>query len=246
MLSKNDILLISSLKTKKYRQKYNFFVVEGIKSIKELLKSRFEIKKIFSTKEGLFLFKLSNYSYQIVKEEELKKISFLSTPNKILALCELPKDNKEKDFFIKNWALALDSVSDPGNLGSILRLADWFGIDKIYASKNTVDFFSPKVIQASMGSFCRVEVIYIDLEIFFDKSDLPIWGAFPKGESVYNQTFPGKGILLLGGEANGISKNLEKYLQKKVSIPTYRPNAQIESLNVATATAILLSHLRKK
>lgn len=245
MLSKKDIFLIHSLKKKKYRQKYKLFLVEGIKSVRELLKSSFEIEKIFCTQEINTLFDLRKYPYQIIKEEELKKISLVKTPNKILALVRLP-DIKEEEDSLDSFTLVLDRIADPGNLGTIIRLAYWFGIYKIYACEHTVDFFNPKVIQSSMGSFTKVDVIYKDLDKLLSKATIPVWGAFVKGESIYDQKEDkSPKILLLGSESKGISKALEKYIDKKITIPPYS-SSSIDSLNVSISAAILLGQLRKK
>lgn len=239
MLSKNQIKLIISLKQKKFRQSHGLFVVEGIKGIKELLGSAFELYHLFETSN---VFDTSINRTQIT-ERDLLKISFLKTPNKALALFKIPTSQPINN---NKLIVALDSVRDPGNLGTIIRLCDWFGIDTLVCSNKTVDCYNPKVIQATMGSITRVNIHYVDLEDFVRKqSNTIVFGAFMDGDTVYNETLPDQGILIMGNEANGISKPIEALVTKRVSIPRFGKLKSAESLNVATATAILLSEFRR-
>lgn len=235
MLSKNQVKLISSLRHKKYRDKHRLFIVEGIKGIKEFLNSGMELNILYSVED-----KFDNF-HQIT-EKELGKISQLTTPNVALALFKFP-DIKEPD--LSSLVLALDSLRDPGNLGTIIRLCDWFGVKDIVCSMDTVDCYNYKVVQSSMGSLARVNVHYVDLDDFLSKSDLPVFGTFMDGETIYNSTYPNNAILLMGNEANGISTELEGLIDKKIRIPRFNPNDKVESLNVATATAICLSEFRR-
>tara|TARA_R110002096_G_scaffold53931_3_gene139703 strand:- start:1048 stop:1764 length:717 start_codon:yes stop_codon:yes gene_type:complete len=238
MLSKNQIKLITSLKQKKYRQQYGFFLVEGVKTIKELLQSTFELHTLYTTEP----FNIDAKNEILISENELKRISFLNTPNKALAIFKTPEPKPIKN---NQLIVALDAIRDPGNLGTIIRLCDWFGVTDLVCSKETVDCYNPKVIQATMGSITRVNVSYIDLVSFLKESKLPIYGAFMDGENLYKTKLPENGILVMGNEANGVSKEIEARITEKISIPRFGTNQATESLNVATATAILLSEFRR-
>ncbi|MDX1773887.1 RNA methyltransferase [Oceanihabitans sediminis] len=238
MLTKSQIKLINRLKQKKFRQQEGLFVAEGIKTIKELLNSTLNLHHVYSTES----FQLNKGEETIISENELKKISFLKTPNKALAVFEIPK---EVDVKANKLIVALDAVRDPGNLGTIIRLCDWFGISDLVCSETTVDCFNPKVIQATMGSITRVNVKYLDLEKFLKENKTEVFGAFMDGENVYKSTLPEKGILVLGNEANGISEAVEALVTKRISIPRFGDLQATESLNVATAGAILLSEFKR-
>ena len=239
MISKSQIKLINSLSQKKYRNKNNLFVAEGIKVIKELLKSDFELEMIFSEVDMFFTDK---DKLEIIPPEILKKISNLSTPQTALALFKIPQHKISADL---DFAVALDGIRDPGNLGTIIRLCDWFGVSHLICSQDTVDCYNPKVVQATMGSIARVNIIYTDLKTFIEKSNLPVYGAFMNGENIYKNSFSPKGIVVLGNEANGISSAIERLISEKISIPQFGENQKTESLNVATATAILLSEFKR-
>ena len=238
MLSKSHIKLITSLKQKKQRLQHGFFVVEGVKTIKELLLSKLTLYALYTTES----FKIDAKDEILITEAELKRISFLTTPNKALAIFKTPE---VKPIDHSGLVLALDAIRDPGNLGTIIRLCDWFGVKDLVCSKETVDCFNPKVIQATMGSITRVNISYIDLELFLNETSLPIYGAFMEGEMVYGSTLPEKGVLVMGNEANGVSKEIEALIKNKISIPRFGDLQATESLNVATATAILLSEFRR-
>ncbi|KAA5824198.1 RNA methyltransferase [Algibacter amylolyticus] len=238
MLSKSQIKLITSLKQKKYRQQHGFFVVEGVKTITELLQSHLELYKLYTTRT----FNFDAKEEVIVSNQELKRISFLTTPNTALAVFKMPEP---KPIDTTGLIVVLDAIRDPGNLGTIIRLCDWFGVTELVCSKETVDRFNPKVVQATMGSITRVNVNYIDLVPFLKGSNLPVYGAFMEGENVYKSALPKNGILLMGNEANGVSKEVEAVITEKISIPRFGELQATESLNVATATAILLSEFRR-
>ena len=234
MLTKNGIKIITSLGSKKYRQKYNLFVVEGVKNVKEVLKSSIKVKEIYCTNENLW--KNERVKTISISDQDLKKISFLANPNEVLAVCELPE---QSNFVVENGLiLMLDSINDPGNLGTIIRLADWFGIKQIICSKETVDLYNPKVVMSTMGSFSRVEVIYTDLLEVLENYTNPILGTFMDGESIYNYQFPADCLIVMGNEANGISPEVQAKITSKISIPAI--GNQTESLNVAMATSITL------
>lgn len=239
MLSKNQIKLITSLKQKKYRQQYGFFVVEGVKTIKELLQSHLKLHALYTTET----FHIDAKDEILISEADLKRISFLTTPNIALAIFKIPQP---KPIDTNGLIVALDAVRDPGNLGTIIRLCDWFGVDQLVCSNETVDCFNPKVIQSTMGSITRVNVSYVDLVGFLKDAKLPVFGAFMEGETVYTKQLPEKGILVMGNEANGVSKDVEAAITEKISIPRFGDLQATESLNVATATAILLSEFRRR
>ena len=236
MISKNQIKNITRLQQKKYRQQDGLFIAEGVKVINEFLNSTFKLVDLFTTET----FNVENET--LVSEAELKKISALKTPNTALAVFEIPKLSLIEN---KGLIVALDAVRDPGNLGTIIRLCDWFGVKQLLCSKETVDCFNPKVVQATMGSLTRVNVFYIDLNHYLEETKQTVFGAFMDGENVYASNLPTEGILVLGNEANGISQSIEKHVNQRISIPRFGDLQATESLNVATAGAILLSEFRR-
>jgi len=241
MLSKNQIKLISSLQQKKHRFANQLFFAEGIKVIQELIKSNFVLEHLFTTKDDFN--DVDSHKRIVISENELNKISALSTPNTCLAVFKIPS---ESNIIESGLVLALDSIRDPGNLGTILRLCDWFGIQQLVCSKETVDIYNPKVVQATMGSIARVNVNYVDLESFIAKTKLPVFGTFMDSENIYKTTLPQEGIIIMGNEANGISEKIEKLITKRLTIPRFGDLQITESLNVATATAIILSEFRRQ
>ena len=238
MLSKSQIKLVTSLKQKKYRQQHQLFVVEGIKTITELLKSNLELYALYTTES----FNINAKHEILISEKDLKRISYLTSPNKALAIFKIPQF---KTIEQNGLIIALDAVRDPGNLGTIIRLCDWFGIENLVCSKETVDCYNPKVIQATMGSITRVNITYVDLPSFLKDYKDPIFGAYMEGENVYKSTLPQSGVIVMGNEANGISETIEPMITHKISIPRFGNLQLTESLNVATATAILLSEFRR-
>ncbi|MBZ4041626.1 TrmH family RNA methyltransferase [Flavobacterium hibisci] len=240
MISKNQIKLITGLHQKKQRFANQLFFAEGIKVIQELLQSNFELEYLFTTQND---FETVGTSKRFpVTEQELKKISALSTPNTCLAVFKIPAENTIID---SGLILALDDIRDPGNLGTILRLCDWFGIQQIICSKETVDIYNPKVVQATMGSIARVNVNYVDLKSFITNAKLPVFGTFMNGENIYQSVLPQNGIIIMGNEANGISAEIEKTVTSRLTIPRFGKLQKTESLNVATATAIVLSEFKR-
>jgi RNA methyltransferase, TrmH family len=244
MVTRNQIKLISSLQQKKHRLSNNLFFAEGVKVIQELLESNFELEHLYIT-EAIFD-EIQTSKKTIISEADLKKISALATPNNCLAVFKIPSQSLgTKSVSEKGLILALDDIRDPGNLGTIIRLCDWFGIEQLICSQETVDVYNPKVVQATMGSISRVTISYVDLEDFITKTKLPVFGTFMDGKNIYKEKLPNEGIIIMGNEANGISKNLEKIIKNKLSIPRFGNIQQTESLNVATATAIVLSEFRR-
>ena len=241
MVSKNQIKLITSLQQKKYRNINKLFFAEGVKVIQELLQSNFELEHLYSTQDDFE--EVSKEKKTRIEDNDLKKISALSTPNTCLAVFKIPV---EKNRIESGLIVALDSVRDPGNLGTILRLCDWYGINQLLCSKETVDIYNPKVVQATMGSIARVNVNYVDLNVFIKETKLPVFGTFMDGENIYKSVLPQEGIIVMGNEANGISAELEKLIQNRLTIPRFGNIQKTESLNVATATAIVLSEFRRE
>jgi TrmH family RNA methyltransferase len=240
MVSKNQIKLISSLQQKKYRITHQLFFAEGVKVIQELLESNFELDHLYTTQNDFEAVLFSKKT--LVHETDLKKISALATPNTCLAVFKMPVEKKVKE---SGLIVALDSIRDPGNLGTILRLCDWFGVEQLLCSKETVDIYNPKVVQATMGSIARVNVSYVDLNEFISETQLPVFGTFMDGLNIYKTSLPREGIIIMGNEANGISEELEKVIENRLSIPRFGEVQKTESLNVATATAIILSEFRR-
>ena len=240
MVSKNQIKLITSLQQKKYRIANKLFFAEGVKGIQELLDSDFELDNLYTTQNDFD--EVSKDKKTIISENDLKKITALATPNSCLAVFKMPT---EKPVLETGLIVALDSIRDPGNLGTILRLCDWFGIQQVLCSKETVDVYNPKVVQATMGSIARVNINYIDLNAFLATTKLPIFGTFMDGSNIYKSELPKQGIIIMGNEANGISMELEKLVTSRLTIPRFGNLQKTESLNVATATAIVLSEFRR-
>ena len=237
-LSKNHLKLITSLSQKKYRHKYKLFVVEGVKVVQEFLNSSYELEILFSTESSFSYLD----SFIEVSEQELKKISSLKTPNKVIALFKIPV---QKNTSSSGLIVALDAINDPGNLGTIIRLCDWFGIDQLLCSKETVDCYNTKVVQSSMGSLTRVAISYIDLKEYLTSVSIPVFIADMDGDNVYEMKPPTSAVLVMGNEANGISNSIKQIVSTKITIPRYGNSQLTESLNVATATAILLSEFRR-
>lgn len=246
MLSKAQISLIASLQHKKFRNQQQMFVVEGIKSVLEFASSNYKIQKIYATAEAAAkLGKIpQNIKLEELNEVELSKISQLKNPQGALALVEIPDLTElNPDLMMNKHSLVLDDVQDPGNLGTIIRTAEWFGIEFIICSIGTVDCYNPKVVQATMGSLSRVKIHYVDLEDFLQKSELPVFGALLDGESIYDTDFKTSGLILMGNEGNGIRKSLLPRIDHAVTIPRI---GQAESLNVAIATTLFCSEIARQ
>ncbi|MFC6268901.1 RNA methyltransferase [Frigoriflavimonas asaccharolytica] len=241
MLTAHQIKILQSLDKKKFRQKYNLFLVEGNKNIVEIKNSRYKIKDLFSINPSELSF-LNVETTEIV-ENELKKISFLQNPKDSIAVCEIQDQQKVNNIPIQ---IFLDGLQDPGNLGTMIRLADWFGIEQIICSEDTVDFHNPKVIQASMGSFTRVNIFYENLENSISSSENPTFGTAMEGENLYNFEFPEKYNIVLGNEGNGIRPEIMKLLNKNISIPRFGKSQSTESLNVSVAASIILGQAFSK
>ena len=240
MLSKNEIKLIKSLKYKKQRYLNKMFVVEGKKSIYEFINSKFVLHKLFSID-------ISEFSVNNVvrlSKSELEKISFLSNPNDHLAIFKIPN---EKPVNKNNLLVGLESINDPGNLGTIIRTCEWFGVEDIVCSLDSVDCYNPKVVQSAMGSLSRVNITYLDLENFLNSESLNRFGTFINGESVYeNKISTDNGIVGFGNEANGISSNLRSLIDVELTIPRFNNKSYPESLNLSNSLGIILSEFSRK
>ena len=241
MLTAHKIKILQSLDKKKFRQKYNLFLVEGNKTIKEIPTSHYLINEIYSINPSEL--SLGNLSATEISPTELKKISFLQHPKDSVAVCELREELVETESGVQ---LILDGIQDPGNLGTIIRLADWFGISQIICSEDTADFYNPKVIQSSMGSFLRVNIVYQDLENYLSENQQPIIGTDMDGISFYEYEFPEKFNLVLGNEGNGIRPEIENLLTDKIAIPRFGKSKATESLNVAMSAGIILGQIFNK
>lgn len=245
MLSKARIKFIKSLQLKKYRKQEQCFVVEGRKSVEELLQSDFKTELVLFTDEfrnlaGKALKSFTGEAIE-VKASELSLAGEYSTNDSALAVVRM-KPNEEPVLKQGEFALLLDDLRDPGNFGTIIRTADWYGIKNIIVSSETADVYNGKVIQSSMGSFLRVNVFYTNLVSYLSRSSLPVFGAFLDGENVHTLNFGSTGIIVIGNEANGISKEVEKFVTKRITIPHF---GQAESLNAGIATAIICDNLRR-
>lgn len=245
MITKNQIKYINSLQQKKFRSEHQSFIVEGAKSVLELLKSDFELELLFVTQEFLTANEelLDNLPIQVeqAEQQELEKAGSYSSNNAALAVAKT-KGNHELLVGENEYALILDDIRDPGNLGTIIRVGDWYGIHKIICSHSTVDFYNPKVIAATMGSFTRTNLYYTDLEEFIQQQSTPIYGTLLNGNNIHQTKFAKSGYIVIGNEANGISEVVEKLVTDKITIPSF---GGAESLNAGIATAVVLDNLRR-
>ncbi|MEO6903319.1 MAG: RNA methyltransferase [Bacteroidia bacterium] len=255
MLSKNQIKFLNSLKQKKGREDEQLFIVEGVKMVAELLNSKINVTQLYATSTYLEREKIRGTLEIIeIKESELERISALSTPNEVLVLCKIPKLIFDINQLKDKLTLVLDNIKDPGNLGTIIRIADWFGIENIVCSKETVDVYNPKVVQATMGSIARVNVNYIALNDLLNankiKLNYSVFGTLLNGENIYSKPLPNKGFIIVGNESKGISNTLFPFITDKVRIPSFSQfnsnGGEAESLNAAIATAIICSEFRRR
>jgi len=245
MLSKSQISFIKSLHQKKYRKEQGIFIIEGIKSIVEFIPSAYQIQSIYFLAEYQSLLpKLPpNIKLFEVTTAELEKISTLQSPQGILALVNIPKQAAfDKRLLANEFSLVLDNIQDPGNLGTIIRTADWFGFKNVICSLNTVEVYNPKAVQATMGSLCRVNVVYQDLEELLKGISIPVFGAMLNGNSLYETHWGSEGIVILGNEGQGVSPEIIKLINHPVTIPRV---GEAESLNVAVSAAIFCADIRR-
>lgn len=244
MLTKQTVKFTKSLQIKKFRRLYNQFIIEGEKSVLEVLTSDITVHKLLVTPyfQNKYKKELIHFSdrIEVAGDNELDSVGTLQTNDSAIALCEIKNVVRPKQFS-SEWVLVLDNVNDPGNLGTIIRIADWYGISSIVCSEDTADVYNPKVINSSKGSFLRVNVYYEDLTDFLANQNIEVYGADLQGENIHKTTFPAGGILVMGNEAHGISDGVKKYITKTITIPQY---GQAESLNVGIATAICCDRIR--
>lgn len=252
MVEKSKKKLIFSLSQKKYRDKTGLFVAEGTKLVNDLLDAGINEEIILTTDSNVLKSGNREYLVDVVDSREIKQVSFLKTPQKILAVLKKPEFTFTFGEHSDSLTLCLDGIQDPGNMGTILRLADWFGIPYVVCSKDTADVFNPKVVQASMGAFARVKVFYTDLTTFCLRSarelNLPVFGTFMNGENIYSASLSRKGLIILGNEGQGIRPETEKTVTKRLSIPKFnrqRGISTMESLNVGMAASIICSEFRR-
>ena len=250
MLSKNLIKLVRSLDIKKFRKETNLFVAEGEKLVNDLIESGVECYKIIAIeKHATTLKSKRGIETIIVNDDELKKVSFLKSPQGIVGLFKQKSNKLDTNTPKHKLCLALDDVQDPGNLGTIIRIADWFGIEDIYCSAGTVDVYNPKTVQATMGAIARVNIHYVELPQFMAslEKSIPIYGTFLNGKNIYEHKLSSNGIIVMGNEGKGIGKECEKFIDERILIPNYPTGRTTsESLNVSTATAIVCSEFRRR
>lgn len=248
MLSKNKIKYIRSLELKKHRKEEQVFVAEGHKLVGDLL-GHFSCRLILATSDWL-----KKHTGVIadeiveVSQDELSRVSSLKTPQDVLAIFEQPDYAVDPHVVSDSLCLALDDVQDPGNLGTIIRLADWFGIEHVFCSSGTVDVYNPKTVQATMGALARVKIHYCHLpSLLASLGDVPVYGTFLDGKNIYAESLSAHGLIIMGNEGNGISAEVASCVNKRLFIPNYPPQRETsESLNVATATAIICAEFRRR
>lgn len=246
MLTKQTVKFTKSLQNKKFRRLYKQFIIEGEKTVLEVLDSEVSIHKLLVT--TYFKNKYSTALKQFEKiievagDNELDDIGSLQSNDSAIAICDI-KDEQTPNIISKEWVIVLDNINDPGNLGTIIRIVDWYGIKKIICSEDTADLYNPKVINASKGSFLRVSLSYTDLPLFLQKQEVAIYGADLHGENIHKTTFSNEGILVMGNEAHGISPQVKKLLTHSLTIPRF---GMAESLNVGIATAICCDRIKSQ
>lgn len=252
MLSKNTIKRIKALHRKKYRQSEGVFIAEGVRIMEELLNSDMRIRALYYTEE--WESRLSKVpetiSLKPVNREDMERITTLTSPTPVLAIVEIPQAELSESDLQQHLILALDTIQDPGNMGTILRLANWFNIKTVLCSENTVELYSPKVVQASMGAVAHLRVHYVNLPSLLKKlkPNLPIYGTLLDGHNVYNTKLSDKGIVVMGNEGNGITPEVKQHITQGLYIPKAGTdsNGCVESLNVAMATGIILSEFQRE
>jgi TrmH family RNA methyltransferase len=246
MLSKVKAKYIKSLQVKKYRKQEQSFVVEGEKGVTELLASDFKTTLVCATKDFLArqgkIIPHEGVEVIEVTRADLESIGSVETNESVLAVAQM-RSNSRPVIASTDYALVLDDIRDPGNLGTIVRTADWYGIKHVIASEETADLYNPKVIRSTMGSFCRVSVFYTALNEFLNDAKVPVYGAFMDGEDVHRLTFAPGGMIVIGNESNGISEEVGRYITKRITIPRF---GNAESLNASIAAAVVLDNLRRR
>lgn len=246
MLSKSELSFIKSLHLKKFRKEQRLFLAEGIKTVTEFLNSGYQIETIYCT--DAVASNLNNISRKlklvVINEAELRKITALSTPQGILAVIRIPKETAIKpESFNGSFIIVLDNIQDPGNMGTIIRTADWFGFKQIICSPDCVEVYNPKVVQATMGSLSRINITYTDLVKLLGSASGPVYGALLNGDSIYHTDFKDEGFIVLGNEGKGISETILPFITQPITIPRF---GHAESLNVAISAGIICSEIKRK
>ncbi len=239
MISKNQIKFVKSLQKKKFRLESKCFVVESSKNVNEVLQSEYKIKQIYATESWIEKYKIKDdVSVNQVNQNELQRISSLKTASDVLAVVDMPVEKNDSDFFGIN--IVLDNVKDPGNLGTIIRICDWFGVKNIYCSQETVDVYNPKVVQSTMGSITRVDVIYTDIRKMIQEVDInvKVYATVMDGDDINQIKVNKNSLIVFGNEANGISKEIKDIISERITIDRV---GEAESLNVASSAAIILN-----
>ena len=251
MISQSKIKHINSLTKKKFRDQHQLFLAEGEKLVFDLIQGNTDISELFVREGWSGIRDLpTSIHCTVTTEQYLKKVTQLKTPPPIIAICKIPQNEVTRYSWHDKLTLALDDIQDPGNLGTIIRLADWFGITHIVCSENTVDTYNPKVIQATMGAIARVTIHRTDLHAFLSqqkKNKTPIYGTFLDGQNIYQQELSKTGVIVMGNEGKGISNQIESCVDQKLLIPSFSSlDDKSESLNVSTATAVILSEFKRR
>lgn len=247
MLSKNTIKFIKSLEKKKNRVESGCFLVEGNKLVNDILPffecSLLVAKPAWLATQG----DIRAQELIVVTDNEIERASLLKTPQDVMAVLKMPDHSLDRMEVENSLSIVLDGIQDPGNMGTIIRLADWFGVKNVICSPDTVDCYNPKTVQASMGALARVKVFYSSLEEFLSGLAMPVYGTFLDGENIYGQELSDRGLIVMGNEGNGISENIERLINQRLYIPNYPPGSEsAESLNVAVATAIVCAEFRRR
>jgi TrmH family RNA methyltransferase len=274
MLSQNQIKKITALKVKKFREETGLFIAEGHKLVLDLAGSHYKVREVYASAgwivDNLLLLKEKGIPAFETLPREMERISGLSTPGPVLAVVEIPGESQGHrvtesqggnistlahqhistlaHHHITTLTLALDDIRDPGNLGTILRVADWFGIGEVICSESTVDIYNPKVVQATMGSITRVNVVYASLRNMMEQVEgkCPVYGAFLDGDNLYGEPLDPRGILVIGNESRGISKELEPFITRRLFIPSFGSGSKAESLNASVASAVICAEFRRQ
>jgi len=243
MLSKAKVKFIKSLQIKKYRKQEQCFLVQGAKSVQEILHSDFEVVTIVGTEAFLTSLRVPK-SVELIDASgrELEGLGEFQSNDSVLAIARM-RSSRQPPLTQDEFALVLDDIRDPGNLGTIIRTADWYGISRIIASEETADFYNPKVISSTMGSFVRIDVLYTDLQQYLSQTKHRVYGAFLNGHDVHGMTFGSGGLIVIGNESRGISPEVEKFVTDRITIPRY---GRAESLNAAIATAVICDNIRRR
>ncbi|MCX6282489.1 MAG: RNA methyltransferase [Bacteroidetes bacterium] len=267
MLTNNQVKHINALKIKKYRDEYKEFIAEGSTLVTDLIRSSYEIAAVYAETQwitnNLELIRQRNVPVYEADPRDIERITSLTNPSSVLAIVRIPQEVDLSPATMENVALEqifpllfnelslmLEGISDPGNFGTMLRIADWFGIRNLFCSENCVEVYNPKVVQASMGSVARVNVVYTELAGFLKKLNgrLPVYGTFLQGESIYTKHLAEHGIIIIGSEAHGISEKLAAFVTGQLFIPSFGStgNGKAESLNAAVAAAVVIAEFRRR